>query len=86
MYYRGHYNIESQLDHMVKNHALDKYTEIILSGCSAGGMACYVKCDYVNAYFAKHSIPTKCICDAGMFLDVETVTGAGNVMQVSDES
>ena len=39
MYYRGHYNIESQLDHMVKNHALDKYTEIILSGCSAGGMA-----------------------------------------------
>ena len=32
-------------------------------------------------YFAKWKIPTKCICDAGMFLDVETVTGGGNVMQ-----
>ena len=37
LYYRGHYNIEAQLDHMVKTQALDKYTEIILSGCSAGG-------------------------------------------------
>ena len=26
-------------------------------------------------------IDVKCICDAGIFLDVETVTGAGNVMQ-----
>jgi hypothetical protein len=40
-----------------------------------------VKCDFVAGYFAKYGIPVKCICDAGLFLDVETVTGAGNVMQ-----
>ena len=44
-------------------------------------MACYLKCEFVSTYFAKYSIPVKCICDAGLFLDVDTVTGAGNVMQ-----
>ena len=35
------------------------------------------------SYFAAHgNAAVKCICDAGMFLDVPTVTGAGNVMQV----
>ena len=62
--------------------------EIVLSGCSAGGMACYVKCDYVADYFAKidKTIQVKCICDAGMFLDVETITGAGSVMRKCDVS
>lgn len=32
-------------------------------------------------YFKPHGIPVKCICDAGVFLDVDTVTGAGNVMR-----
>ena len=53
LYYRGHYNIVSQLDDMVATKGLGKYTEIILSGCSAGGMACYAKCDFVAEYFSK---------------------------------
>ena len=117
------------------------FKEIIVSGCSAGGMACYLHCDYVAEYFAALNIPvraslstpfehmgcsycccrgwrmtlhlhwqskqiidnedtdivfccccclllllcrgiqTKCVCDAGMFLDVDTITGAGNVME-----
>ena len=81
LYYRGHFNIEAQLDSLVATKGLGTFEEVVLSGCSAGGMACYLKCDYVAGYFAKHGIPVKCICDAGMFLDIETVTGAGNVMQ-----
>ena len=57
IYYRGHYNIISQLDNMVATKGLSKYKEIVLSGCSAGGMACYLKCDFVSEYFAKHNIP-----------------------------
>ena len=59
------------------------FDQVVLSGCSAGGMACYLKCDFVAAYFRDRNLaaaPVKCMCDAGMFLDVETVTGAGNVM------
>ena len=70
LWYRGKYNLDAQLDHMVAKHSLKSYKEIILSGCSAGGMACYLHCDYVAAYFKP--IPVKCICDAGIFLDVET--------------
>lgn len=81
IYYRGHYNLVAQLDNMVSTKGLGGYKQIVLSGCSAGGMACYLKCDFVSSYFAKHSIPVKCICDAGLFLDVDTVTGAGNVMR-----
>merc|ERR1712190_509485 len=76
LYYRGHYNLIAQLDNMVATKNLSKFKEVVLSGCSAGGMACFVKCDFVATYFEKYSIPVKCICDAGMFLDVETVTGA----------
>ena len=81
LYYRGHFNIEAQLDSLVATKGLGTFEEVVLSGCSAGGMACYLKCDFVAGYFAKHGVPVKCICDAGMFLDIETVTGAGNVMQ-----
>ena len=76
---RGKYNLDAQLEHMVAAHSLKTFDRIILSGCSAGGMACYIHCDYVHDFFAP--IDVKCICDAGIFLDVETVTGAGNVMQ-----
>ena len=82
LYYRGHFNLEAQLAHMVKYQGLGGYKEIVLAGCSAGGMACFIKCDFVASYFRNHSIPVKCICDAGVFTDVDTVTGAGNVMQV----
>jgi hypothetical protein len=52
-------NIISQLDNMVATKGLGKFKEIVLSGCSAGGMACYLKCDFVSSYFAKHGIPVK---------------------------
>ena len=66
---------------MVKNKGLANFEEVLLAGCSAGGMACYLKCDYVAGYFAKHNTAVRCMCDAGMFLDADTVTGAGNVME-----
>jgi hypothetical protein len=44
---------------MVATKGLGKFKEIVLSGCSAGGMACYLKCDFVSSYFAKHGIPVK---------------------------
>ena len=47
-------------------------------------MACAIHCDYVRNFFGNVNakIEVKCICDAGVFMDIPTVTGAGNVMQV----
>ena len=33
-YYRGHYNLEAQLDSMVATRGLSSFEEIVLSGCS----------------------------------------------------
>ena len=44
-------------------------------------MACYLHCDKVAQFLVPFNVSVKCICDAGFFLDVNTVTGAGNVME-----
>ena len=64
-------------------HKVGAYKQVVLSGCSAGGMACFLHCDYVSAWFARvnSSIDVRCICDAGAFIDVPTITGAGDVMK-----
>lgn len=81
VYFRGHYNLIAVLDSLVATKNVSTFKQVVLGGSSAGGMACILKCDYVAEYFANYSIPVKCICDAGIFLDIDTVTGAGNVMQ-----
>ena len=84
LYYAGKWNLDATLDELVKTQRVESYKRIIVSGCSAGGMACAIHCDYIHDYFSKASdgaIDVKCICDAGIFMDVPTVTGAGNVMK-----
>jgi hypothetical protein len=77
LYYAGKHNLDSILDQLVKTKSAGGYERIVLSGCSAGGMGCAIHCDYVRDYFAAVSkgIDVKCICDAGVFMDVPTVTG-----------
>ena len=38
LWYRGKYNLDAHLEHMVAAHSLKTFDRIILSGCSAGGM------------------------------------------------
>ena len=79
------YNLDAVMAELVAAHGVGGYERVVLSGCSAGGMSCYLHCDRVAAAFkaaaAPHDIDVRCICDAGMFIDVPTVTGAGNVMR-----
>ena len=44
LYYRGHFNIEAQLDSMVASKGLGKFKEIVLSGCSVGHLILRVAC------------------------------------------
>ena len=83
LFYSGKYNLDAALSELVKEKGVGGYERIVLSGCSAGGMACAIHCDYVRNYFrgVNASIDFRCICDAGVFMDIPTVTGAGNVMR-----
>lgn len=83
LYYAGKYNLDAVLGDLVASHGAGSVRRVILSGCSAGGMACFIHCDYVADWFKQvnASIDVRCICDAGLFIDVPTVTGAGDVMR-----
>lgn len=83
LYYAGKFNLDAVLGDLVASHGVGSFQNVILSGCSAGGMACFIHCDYVANWFKRvnTSIGVRCICDAGLFIDVPTVTGAGNVMR-----
>ena len=63
LYYRGQRNIDAMIADLRSNHGLSEAKEVIVSGCSAGGMACYLHCD--NLAEALSPIPVKCVCDAG---------------------
>jgi O-palmitoleoyl-L-serine hydrolase len=53
LYYAGKFNLDATLEELVKTKGVASYKRIVLSGCSAGGMACALHCDYVRDYFAR---------------------------------
>lgn len=63
LYYRGHYNFLAQLDALLR--LKPRPTEIVLTGCSSGGMAAALKCDLVAERVSP--IPVRCVLDAAVF-------------------
>ncbi|CAN0885125.1 Pectin acetylesterase 6 [Linum grandiflorum] len=57
----------------------DSQNEVLLSGCSAGGLASIIHCDEFGALFPR-STKVKCLSDAGLFLDAKDVSG-GHTMR-----
>ncbi|CAN0885115.1 Pectin acetylesterase 6 [Linum grandiflorum] len=52
----------------------DTQNKVLLSGCSAGGLATIIHCDEFAALFP-NSTKVKCFSDAGLFLDAKDVSG-----------
>ena len=72
LYYRGRNILDAVLDDLLAK-GLDKATDVVLSGCSAGGLAIYLNADHV----ASRLPPTakfRAIADSGYFL-----RAAGNI-------
>ena len=84
--YAGSFNLDAVLAELVAAHGVGGYERVVVSGCSAGGMSCYLHCDRIAATLraaapSAAALDVRCICDAGLFIDVPTVTGAGDVMR-----
>ena len=71
VYYRGRAILDAVLADATKRHGLASATQVVLSGGSAGGTATVANCDHVASRvpWAK----TRCIADAGFFLDTPNV-------------
>lgn len=50
LYFRGRRIIDTVLSHLTENHGLGDAENVLLTGCSAGGLATYLHTDYVGDY------------------------------------
>jgi hypothetical protein len=76
IYYRGRRIFDALFDELLSMRGLDKATELLFAGCSAGALTTYVHADRVSALMAKHvpSAKTVALADAMFSLHHDDVT------------
>ncbi|XP_065887895.1 uncharacterized protein [Dysidea avara] len=79
LYFRGARILEVVIN-AVLEAAGDNIEHIILTGCSAGGLATYLHADYVRSKVPSQ-IPVHAIADAGYFLDAPNVNGEMHIRE-----
>jgi hypothetical protein len=69
LYLRGQRIWEEAVQHLL-SIGMASADQVLLTGCSAGGLAAILHCDQFGAFFAGRNTTVKCLADAGLFLDV----------------
>ena len=72
LYFRGRRNLDAVIDDL-KSKGMDKANMAVLGGCSAGGLGALVQCDHFASQLPGAN-KTRCIGDAGTFLNAESLT------------
>ncbi|CAM0912391.1 unnamed protein product [Alopecurus aequalis] len=73
LFFRGLRIWEALMDELMEK-GLASATQTLLAGCSSGGLATLLHCDDFSARFP-HTVPVKCLSDAGFFLDKKDISG-----------
>jgi hypothetical protein len=73
VYFRGHGNLLAASNDMLAK-GLAKATDVIITGCSAGGLSTYLHLDYWRSIIPS-AATVKGVADAGWFLDTNSVYG-----------
>jgi hypothetical protein len=68
LYFRGQRIWEEAVQHLL-SIGMASADQVLLTGCSAGGLAAILHCDQFGAFFAGRNTTVKCLADAGLFLD-----------------
>ena len=71
IYFRGHRILTALVDALIENEGLKEAEAIILTGCSAGGLATFLHLDYVRSRFPYSEVHG--LADAGYFVDAPNV-------------
>ncbi|PAN30946.1 hypothetical protein PAHAL_5G385400 [Panicum hallii] len=72
-YFRGQRIWDAVIRHLL-SIGMASADQVLLTGCSAGGLAVILHCDEFQAFFP-HTTTVKCLADAGLFLDAVDVSG-----------
>ncbi|CAA7033627.1 unnamed protein product [Microthlaspi erraticum] len=73
LFFRGQLIWEAVLDEVL-SMGMSNAKQAILTGCSAGGLAALIHCDYFRDHLPKDA-SVKCVSDGGFFLNLPDVLG-----------
>ncbi|KAM3336610.1 hypothetical protein ACQJBY_030556 [Aegilops geniculata] len=73
VYFRGLRIYEAVIGELMEK-GLSNATQVLFTGCSAGGLATILHCDDFSARFPQQ-VSVKCFADAGFILDVKDISG-----------
>mmetsp|Transcript_58567 Transcript_58567/g.66786 ORF Transcript_58567/g.66786 Transcript_58567/m.66786 type:complete len:405 (+) Transcript_58567:57-1271(+) len=68
LYFRGKSILDSLIDELIADRGLEKMSQVVVAGCSAGGHTVYLHADYIKSRLPKN-IEVLAVPDAGFFLD-----------------
>ncbi|KAJ4730706.1 Pectin acetylesterase [Rhynchospora pubera] len=77
LYFRGQRIWSAAMEEMMSK-GMGSANQVLLSGCSAGGLATILHCDQFRALFPGNT-KVKCLADAGLFLDATDVSGGQTI-------
>jgi hypothetical protein len=77
LYFKGRKILDALLEDLVKNRNLAQVQDVIITGCSAGGLTVFHHCDRIAEFLHQHAprVKVRCHPDAGFFVDQSSILG-----------
>ena len=85
LWFRGHRNLIAILDDLLYNKGMMKATDIIVGGCSSGGLAVFLNIDFISEYIVEKTGNSKInimgLADSGFFYNYEAQANFSDAMR-----
>jgi len=78
LHFRGRAILDAEIKSLLQDRGMDKASDVVVSGCSAGGLATFLHCDHWAAAIANATngaAKVACMPDSGFFLDEQRKPG-----------
>lgn len=75
LWYRGHRVKDALIADLMHNYGLGNATNVVVSGCSAGGLSTYLHADAVAGVFDTSKVRVKAMAGSGYFMDAPNLYG-----------
>ena len=80
LHFRGKHILEAGISDLLRARGLARATDVVVSGCSAGGLAAFLHCErFAERVRAEGNAAAKVVCmpDSGLFRDYQGCTTPG---------
>eukprot|EP01084_Bolivina_argentea_P082104 148686_1 len=85
LYFRGHRNLIAIMDDLLHNKGMMNATDIVVGGCSSGGLAVYLNIDFMSEYITEKTgnseIRIMGLADSGFFYNYESNANYSDAIQ-----